>query len=103
MSRTRVRAEVLFCAGCYAQALEPYGTCTGCGVERLTPGLAPDGGKLRTDCAGGLIQHEDGEVLVRLGDPPSPVPAQFDALLLHYLGQRPDTKNANSSSKTQPQ
>jgi hypothetical protein len=27
---------------------------TGCGVERLTPGLAPDGGKLCTDCAGGL-------------------------------------------------
>lgn len=74
MSRTRVRAEDLFCArcrravrlgaahwpegclcaGCYAQALETYGTCTGCGVDRLTPGLAPDGGKLCTDCAGGL-------------------------------------------------
>ncbi|WP_327138349.1 hypothetical protein OG585_49885 (plasmid) [Streptomyces sp. NBC_01340] len=58
MSRTRVRAEDLFCArcrravrlgaahwpegylcaGCYAQALETYGTCTGCGVDRLTPG-----------------------------------------------------------------
>lgn len=30
------------------------GACTGCGVERLTPGLAPDGGKLCTDCAGGI-------------------------------------------------
>ncbi|MFD3735737.1 hypothetical protein [Streptomyces sp. NPDC058632] len=74
MSRTRVRVEDLFCArcrravrlgaahwpegyicaGCYAQALETYGTCTGCGVERLTPGLAPDSGRLCTDCAGGL-------------------------------------------------
>ncbi|MFF2133397.1 hypothetical protein ACFVW1_50380 [Streptomyces olivochromogenes] len=42
------------CAGCYAQALETYGTCTGCGVDRLTPGLAPDGGKLCTDYADGL-------------------------------------------------
>ncbi|MFE7779046.1 hypothetical protein ACFU5O_35270 [Streptomyces sp. NPDC057445] len=36
------------------RALEIYGTCVGCGAERLTPGLAPDGGKLCTDCAGGL-------------------------------------------------
>lgn len=74
MSRTRVHAEDPFCArcrravrpraahwpegylcaSCYAQALETYGTCAGCGIERLTPGLAPDGGKLCTDCAGGL-------------------------------------------------
>ncbi|MFD6327848.1 hypothetical protein ACFWOL_34720 [Streptomyces sp. NPDC058442] len=74
MSRTRVRAEDLFCArcrravrlgaahwpegylcaGCFTRALETYGTCTGCGVERLIPGLAPAGGKLCTDCAGGL-------------------------------------------------
>jgi hypothetical protein len=74
MSRARVRAEDLFCArcrrsvrlgaahwpegylcaGCYGQALETYGACAGCGVDRLTPGLAPDGGKLCTDCAGGL-------------------------------------------------
>ncbi|WP_185930423.1 hypothetical protein [Streptomyces sp. WAC05858] len=74
MSRTRVRTEDLFCTRCgrtlrpganhwpegyicqccMTRALEIYGTCTGCGVERLTPGLAPDGGKLCTDCAGGL-------------------------------------------------
>jgi hypothetical protein len=74
MSRTRVRAEDLFCTRCdrtlrpganhwpegyicqtcMTWALETYGTCTGCGVERLTPGLAPDGGKLCTDCAGGI-------------------------------------------------
>ncbi|MFG2563212.1 hypothetical protein [Streptomyces sp. NPDC048496] len=28
--------------------------CAGCQVERLTPGIAPDGGRLCTDCAGGL-------------------------------------------------
>ncbi|MCX5103822.1 hypothetical protein [Streptomyces sp. NBC_00439] len=74
MSRTRVRAEDLFCTrcdralrlganhwpegyicqSCMTRALETYGTCTGCGVERLTPGLASDGGKLCTDCAGGI-------------------------------------------------
>jgi hypothetical protein len=36
------------------RALETYGTCLGCGVDRLTPGPAPGGGKLCTDCAGGL-------------------------------------------------
>lgn len=74
MSRTRVRAEDLFCARChravrlgahhwpegylcahcYDHALETYGTCTGCGTDRLTPGLDAHGGKLCTDCAGGL-------------------------------------------------
>jgi site-specific recombinase XerD len=74
MSRTRVRAEDLFCArcgralrpganhwpegyicqSCMTRALETYGTCVGCGVERLTPGLTPDSGLLCTDCAGGI-------------------------------------------------
>lgn len=35
-------------------ALETYGQCAGCGADRLTPGIAPDGGRLCTDCAGGL-------------------------------------------------
>ncbi|WP_328839503.1 hypothetical protein [Streptomyces europaeiscabiei] len=81
MSRTRVRAEDLFCArcrrgvrlgaahwpegylcaGCHAQALETYGTCAGCSVERLTPGLARDGGRLCTDCAGGLGDFTCGQ------------------------------------------
>lgn len=58
--RRGVRAETnrwpegYICQRCMTRALEIYGTCTGCGVERLTPGLAPDGGKLCTDCAGGL-------------------------------------------------
>ena len=74
MSRTRVPASARFCArcgravrpetnhwpegyicqSCMTRALETYGTCVGCGVDRLTPGLAPEGGKLCTDCAGGL-------------------------------------------------
>jgi hypothetical protein len=74
MSRTRVRSEDLFCArcakavrlgaahwpegylcaGCYTRALETYQQCAGCGVTRLTPGIAPDGGRWCTDCAGGL-------------------------------------------------
>ncbi|QXE32927.1 hypothetical protein KQY30_00065 [Streptomyces sp. GMY02] len=29
------------------------------------------------------VQHEDGKVLVRLGDPPPPVPAPFDGMLLN--------------------
>ncbi|AXE82637.1 hypothetical protein C5746_06640 [Streptomyces atratus] len=40
------------------------------------------------------VLHEDGEVLVRLGDPPSPVPAPFAGMLLDYLGQRPNTMTA---------
>jgi hypothetical protein len=42
------------------------------------------------------VQHEDGKILVRLGDPPSPVPAPFDGMLLNYLGQRPNTKTATN-------
>ncbi|QJS14029.1 hypothetical protein HKX69_34925 [Streptomyces argyrophyllae] len=44
------------------------------------------------------VQHEDGKVLVRLGDPPSPVPAPFDGMLLDYLGQRPNTRTATNPS-----
>ncbi|KUO09944.1 hypothetical protein AQJ58_22200 [Streptomyces sp. DSM 15324] len=44
----------------------------------------------------GDVQHEDGEVLVRLGDPPSPVPAPFAGILLDYLGQRPNTMTATN-------
>lgn len=38
----------------------------------------------------------DGKVLVRLGDLPSPDSAPFDGMLLHYLGQRPNTKTATN-------
>jgi len=40
------------CSTCQTWALETYGRCAGCGVERMTPGIAADGGRLCTDCAG---------------------------------------------------
>jgi len=46
--------EGYLCGTCHTHALETYGPCAGCGVDRLTPGIAPDGGRLCTDCAGGL-------------------------------------------------
>ncbi|MFI5750212.1 hypothetical protein ACIBBE_30790 [Streptomyces sp. NPDC051644] len=42
------------------------------------------------------VQHKDGEVLVRLSDPPSPVPAPFAGMLLDYLGRRPNTTTATN-------
>jgi hypothetical protein len=42
------------CATCHTHALETYGRCARCGIDRLVPGIAPDGGRLCTDCAGGL-------------------------------------------------
>jgi site-specific recombinase XerD len=42
------------------------------------------------------VQHKDGEVLVRLGAPPSPVPAPFAGMLLDYLEQRPNTMTATN-------
>jgi hypothetical protein len=46
--------EGYLCATCHTHALETYGRCAGCDVDRLTPGIAPDGGRLCTGCAGGL-------------------------------------------------
>jgi hypothetical protein len=46
--------EGYLCITCRTHALETYGTCAGCGAHRLTPGIAPGGGRLCTDCAGGL-------------------------------------------------
>ncbi|MDG9728749.1 hypothetical protein [Streptomyces sp. DH41] len=40
--------------------------------------------------------HEDGEVLVRLGEPPSPVPEPLAGLLLTCLDQRPNTRTATN-------
>ncbi|WP_406000243.1 hypothetical protein [Streptomyces sp. NBC_00829] len=42
------------------------------------------------------ILHEDSEVLVRLGDPPSPVPEPFAGLMLAYLNERPNTMTATN-------
>ncbi|MER6417090.1 hypothetical protein [Streptomyces humidus] len=38
------------------------------------------------------VLQEEGEVLVCLSDPPSPVPEPFASLLLACLGQRPNTR-----------
>ncbi len=46
--------EGYLCMTCRTYALETYGPCAGCGADRLTPGIAPGGGRLCTDCAGGL-------------------------------------------------
>lgn len=40
------------CVTCHTWALETYGICAGCGVHRMTPGIAADGGRLCTGCAG---------------------------------------------------
>ncbi|MER7792789.1 hypothetical protein [Streptomyces sp. NPDC097640] len=48
------------------------------------------------------VQHEDGEVLVPLGDPPSPVPAPFAGMLPDYLGQRPNTMTATNPNARRP-
>lgn len=44
--------EGYICIGCFARAAETYERCTGCGVDRLTPGLSEAGEPLCTDCAG---------------------------------------------------
>jgi hypothetical protein len=38
--------EGYLCATCHTHALETSGRCAGCGVDRLAPGIAPDGGRL---------------------------------------------------------
>lgn len=43
--------EGWICSGCFTRACETYGRCSGCGVDRLVPGLAEDGTRLCTDCA----------------------------------------------------
>lgn len=40
------------CVTCHTWALETYGVCAGCRVHRMTPGIAADGGRLCTGCAG---------------------------------------------------
>ncbi|MEU3219423.1 hypothetical protein [Streptomyces sp. NPDC006971] len=50
----RCSPQDYLCPHCYDHAPEAHGPCTGCGTERLTPGLASDGGKLCADCADGL-------------------------------------------------
>lgn len=40
------------CSGCYAKACETYGVCDRCRVDRLLPGIGPDGQRWCTNCAG---------------------------------------------------
>ncbi|MGW3624788.1 hypothetical protein [Streptomyces sp. NPDC000880] len=42
------------------------------------------------------VLQKDGEIHVRLGDPPAPVPEPFASLLLAYLDQRPNTMTATN-------
>ena len=50
----RTWPEGPICSGCYAKACETYGTCPGCGVSRLLPGLDEHAAPVCTDCAGGI-------------------------------------------------
>jgi hypothetical protein len=51
---TRRWPEGRICSGCYAKACETYGRCEACGVERLTPGIGPQGQARCADCAPGM-------------------------------------------------
>lgn len=42
------------CSGCFANACETYGTCPGCGTDRLLPGRDGAARPVCTDCAGGI-------------------------------------------------
>lgn len=58
------------CSSCHTWALETYGQCGGCGTERMTPGIAPDGDRLCVDCAAipghYRCAHCDGEARLHL-------------------------------------
>ena len=43
------------------------------------------------------IACDDGEVTIRLGDPPAPVPEPFASLLLRYTGQRLNLTTATNA------
>ena len=46
------------------------------------------------------VLHQDGEVRIRLGEPPAPVPEPFASLLLRYAGQRLNlTTAANADAR----
>lgn len=44
------------------------------------------------------VLHHDGQVSLRLGDPPTPVPEPFAALLPHYLDQRLNLTTATNQN-----
>jgi len=45
-----------------------------------------------------LVRDDDGQTWLRLGDPPSPVPPPFDALLRQLAASRHDHVPANHAS-----
>ncbi|MGO8891690.1 MAG: hypothetical protein ACLQB1_18620 [Streptosporangiaceae bacterium] len=45
------------------------------------------------------VTQQDGEVLIRLGDPPAPVPEPFAALLLELAGNQPGPATASTPAR----
>ena len=41
-----------------------------------------------------------GQMLIRLGDPPAPIPAPFDAIITDYLAARPNLTTATNPDST---
>jgi hypothetical protein len=46
------------------------------------------------------ITHDNGTLLIRLGDPPAPVPEPFAALLTRYLSSRPNQTTATNPASS---
>ncbi|MEO6091230.1 MAG: hypothetical protein ABIQ18_49830 [Umezawaea sp.] len=87
-------------------------------LDLLRQVLTDDSGPLRSRVAAGLlllyaqplsrivrltlddIVHDDDQVLIRLGDPPSPVPQPFAVLLLNYAADRANTNTATNPGAT---
>ena len=44
------------------------------------------------------LMVDDGQMAIRLGDPPAPVPAPFDALVGEYLAARPNLTTATNQN-----
>lgn len=45
---------------------------------------------------GDITTDEQGQMLIRLGDPPAPIPAPFDAIVNDYLATRPNLTTATN-------
>jgi hypothetical protein len=48
------------------------------------------------------VMQEDGQVAIRLGDPPAPVPEPFASLLLRHMGQRLNLATATNAGARFP-
>jgi integrase len=87
-------------------------------IELLGQVLVEPGAPLRSRVAAGLlllyaqpvsrivrlslddILEDDGQVLIRLGEPPSPVPEPFATLLLDYVARRANMRTATNPGST---